>query len=276
MGDTSGCQISSNNLAVYIQGVTVIPSSNITSEYFVTASLPSSASLRRVWQFTTQGTITGPDTATLTLDYTQAHINCPEYNITFEGALNGTLIVKNQVFSAKKFMSYTLTSTYVLELTIKIPKAILECFGATTTQNYFFDVSLNDAASTSGGTSLSCNYSSSGWDVSGNVTQNQNEYCSGTCGTEQYKISENSLYISLDVSGSPYTIYPTATEQCSFTVNSCSNDCSSKCIVINVQNVYGYTNNVYTNTKLCTFDTYPYATFTYSTSGDSSGYFVYP
>ena len=77
MGDTSGCQISSQNLAVYLQGVSVEPSSNLTSEYFVTASLPSSASLRRVWQFTTQGTITGPDIATLTLDYTQAHINCP-------------------------------------------------------------------------------------------------------------------------------------------------------------------------------------------------------
>jgi len=47
MGDTSGCQINSNNLAVYLQGVTVGPSSKITSEYFVTASLPSSASLRR-------------------------------------------------------------------------------------------------------------------------------------------------------------------------------------------------------------------------------------
>ena len=55
MGDTSGCQISSNNLAVYLQGVTVEPSSNLTSEYFVTASLPSSISNKRVWQFTTQG-----------------------------------------------------------------------------------------------------------------------------------------------------------------------------------------------------------------------------
>ena len=146
MGDTSGCQISSNNLAVYIQGVSVEPSSNITSQYFVTASLPSSASLRRVWQFTTQGKITGPDTATLTLDYTQAHENCPDYNITFEGALNGTFIVKNQVFSANKFISYQLTSTYVLVLTLRVPKSIQECFGPGTTQNYSFSVFLNDAA----------------------------------------------------------------------------------------------------------------------------------
>ena len=34
MGDTSGCQISSQNLAVYLQGVSVEPSSNLTSEYF--------------------------------------------------------------------------------------------------------------------------------------------------------------------------------------------------------------------------------------------------
>ena len=77
MGDTSGCQISSNNLAVYLQGVTVGPSSKITSEYFVTASLPSCIKNKRVWQFTTQGKITGPDIAFLTLDYTQAHENCP-------------------------------------------------------------------------------------------------------------------------------------------------------------------------------------------------------
>lgn len=144
MTDVSGCQPSVNNLAAYLQGVSVQPSSSITSEYFVTASLPSSASLRRVWQFTTQGTITG--TSTLTLDYTQASIKCPLYNITFEGALNGTLVVHNQTFSANKYMSYTLLSQYVLQLTIKIPKKILECYGAGTTQDYYFDVYVNDAA----------------------------------------------------------------------------------------------------------------------------------
>jgi hypothetical protein len=149
MGDTSGCQISSNNLAVYLQGVSVEPSTNLTSQYFVTASLPSSVSTKRVWQFTTQGTITGPDVATLTLDYTQAYINCPLYNITFEGALNGLLTVKNQVFSANKFMSYTLTSAYVLVLTLRIPKTILECFGPGKTQHYSFDVYVNDAVSLS-------------------------------------------------------------------------------------------------------------------------------
>jgi len=144
MGDTSGCQISSNNLAVYLQGVSVTPSSNITSEYFVTASLPSSVKNKRVWQFTTQGTITGPDYATLTLDYTQAHINCPTYNITFEEALNGSLIVHNQVFSANKFVSYQLVSTYVLQLTVRIPNTIKECFGPTTPQQYFLNVNIND------------------------------------------------------------------------------------------------------------------------------------
>jgi len=177
MGDTSGCQISRNNLAVYLQGVTVEPSTNITSEYFVTASLPSSASLRRVWQFTTQGTITGPEVATLTLDYTQAHINCPLYNITFEGALNGLLTIHNQVFSANKFMSYTLTSAYVIVLSIKIPKAILECFGSGKTENYSFSVYVNDD-STTPTNSLSFNYTTNnslksttlyGTDASGNL-----------------------------------------------------------------------------------------------------------
>jgi hypothetical protein len=148
MGDVSGCVPSVNNLAAYLQGVDVQPSSSITNEYFVTASLPSSASLRRVWQFTTQGTITG--TSTLTLDYTQAAQKCPLYNITFEGALNGTLIIHNQTFSANKYISYALSPTnpYVLVLTIKIPKRILECYGVGTTQNYFFDVYVNDGATT--------------------------------------------------------------------------------------------------------------------------------
>ena len=89
MGDTSGCQISSSNLAVYLQGVSVTPSVNITSDYFVTASLPSSASTKRVWNFTSQGTLTGT-AGTLVLDYTEAKKACPLYNISFEGALTGT------------------------------------------------------------------------------------------------------------------------------------------------------------------------------------------
>ena len=83
------------------------------------------------------------------MDYTQAHINCPLYNITFEGSLNGTFTVKNQVFSANKFISYELTSTYVLVLTLRVPKSIQECFGLGTTQNYSFSLYVNDASSSS-------------------------------------------------------------------------------------------------------------------------------
>ena len=148
MGDTSGCLPTSDNLAVYLQGVSVTTSSFLTSEYFVTGSLPSASKNKRVWQFITQGTITGPDNATITLDYTQASENCPTYNITFEGALNGTLTIHNQVFSANKYMSYalSLTNPYVLYLTIKIPKRIQECYGATTPQAYFLNVYVNDSS----------------------------------------------------------------------------------------------------------------------------------
>lgn len=141
------CQPTLQNLAFYLQGVTVETSSNLTSDYFVTASLPSAAVDRRVWQFITQGLITGPGTATFTLDYTAASEKCPDFNITFEGALNGTLTVHNQVFSANKFVSYEVTSTYVLVLTIRIPKAILQCYGDNTTRSYSLDVYINDKAS---------------------------------------------------------------------------------------------------------------------------------
>lgn len=146
--DTSECQLASNNLAVYLQGVSVSSSTNVTSEYLTTATLPSSKINRRVWQFCSQGIITGPGTATIQLDYTQAHLKCPTYGITFEGPLNGTLTVHNQVFSANKYISYTLVSTYVLELTVTIPKRIQECYGTTTPQSYFFNVYINDSSCT--------------------------------------------------------------------------------------------------------------------------------
>ena len=178
------CQPTVQNLAIYLQGVTVKSSNNITSEYFVTASLPSSAQLRRVWQFQSQGTLS--DTSTLTLDYTAAHDACPEFNITFEGALNGTFIVHNQVFSANKYISYELVDTYVLVLTLKVPKSILECYGVGTIQNYSFTINLNDAAVN---TSLSFDYekpediNSTLTNSSGSCTwsSTQTYYYSGSC-----------------------------------------------------------------------------------------------
>ena len=150
MIDTSGCQPTFNNLAFYLQGVSVQPSTNMTSEYFVTATLPSSKASRRVWQFESQGTLTGPVGPTnsiFLLDYTQAAQKCPQFNITFVGALNGTLIIHNQTFSANKYMSYRRLSLYVLELKFdRFPTRIVECYGASSTQPYFFSVYINDAA----------------------------------------------------------------------------------------------------------------------------------
>jgi hypothetical protein len=144
MTDVSGCKFGNNNIAFYLQGVSITPSAELTYEYFTTASLPSSSPLRRVWQFQSQGTLS--QTSTLLLDYTEAHLKCPEYNITFEGALNGTFIVHNQTFSANRFISYELVSDYVLQLTLRIPKKILECYGVGKIQNYYFTININDAA----------------------------------------------------------------------------------------------------------------------------------
>ena len=138
------CEPTLQNLAFYIQGVTVTTSPTITYDYFVTGSLPSSASLQRVWQFQSQGTLS--EISTLTLDYTAAQEACPEFNITFKGALNGTFIVHNQTFSANKYISYKQVRRYTLELTLKVPKSIVECFGEGTTQNYYFSVNINDDA----------------------------------------------------------------------------------------------------------------------------------
>lgn len=139
------CEPTNQNVAFYLQGVTVESSPTVTTDYFVTASLPSSAVGRRVWQFTTQGVLTGA--GTWTLDYTQAHNVCPEFNITFEGALNGTLLIHNETFSAKKYLSYRLISPYVLVLTLeRLPKSIVKCYGPDAPQNYYFSINLNDSS----------------------------------------------------------------------------------------------------------------------------------
>jgi hypothetical protein len=210
MGDTSGCQVSNSNLAIYLQGVSVDPSSTISYDYFVTASLPAAAARRRVWQFISQGTILG--TSTLTLDYTQAYENCKEYNITFEDALNGTLIIHNQTFSANKYVSYALSPTnpYVLVLTITIPKKILQCYGAKP-QPYFLNININDGCFT-------C--------LCENVVQSipYNESSTGTNNSECTQLS-----YSYDWSSSGNTGTLTLTNLVSYDASSGTPNCESSC-----------------------------------------------
>jgi len=144
MMDKMSCALTNQNLAVYLQGVSV-ETSGMTYNYLTTASMPSSLSARRVWRFEAQGTIeTFP--AHLILNYTQAHENCPSYNITFEGALNGVLIINNQVFSANKYMTYSTPSLYTIVFSISLPKSIRRCY--TGPHPYYFSVCINDAATT--------------------------------------------------------------------------------------------------------------------------------
>lgn len=141
------CEPTLQNVAFYLQGVAVTTSPNLTYDYFVTASLPSSKVNRRVWQFESQGTLTGPvtpDNSTFVLDYTQAHEICPQFNITFQGRLNGVLNMKNETLSANQYLSYRLLRSYVLELKFKkLPRSIVECVGPVA---FYFSVNLSDAA----------------------------------------------------------------------------------------------------------------------------------
>jgi len=102
-----------------------------------------------VWQFESQGTLTGPIGPTnsiFLLDYTEAYKKCSQFNITFEGALNGTLLLHNQTFSANKYMSYRRIGEFVLELKFdRFPQRIVECYGASSTQPFYFSVYINDA-----------------------------------------------------------------------------------------------------------------------------------
>ena len=142
------CEPTQQNTAVYLQGVTVTTSSNIANEYFVTSTLPSAAPNRRVWSFMAQGTFTGPlsleTPSSFILDYTVARQNCPEFNISFDNALNGILILNNQEYSANRYLTYQQISLNVLLLSFRrFPRV---CRNKT---NYFFQIYLQDAASSS-------------------------------------------------------------------------------------------------------------------------------
>ena len=143
------CVLTDQNLAVYLQGVAV-KTVKMTYDYLITASMPSSSYARRVWRFEAQGVFETMETvpSQLILDYTEAHKNCPLYNITFDGALNGTLIVNNRVFSANKFVSYSTPSAYVIVFTFLLPRAIQRCHDTISKHPYYFSVNLNDAAVT--------------------------------------------------------------------------------------------------------------------------------
>lgn len=252
MGDTSGCQPSLQNLAFYIQGVSVEPSSNLTSEYFVTGTLPSSNAGKRVWQFISQGALsTPPGVGTFTLDYTEAQKQCPDIQVSFSGPINGNLIFYNEVFSAKKYMSVVSTGS-VAVMTIRVPPSIIRCKGSGA-HPYYFNVNLDDGTS-----AFSLNYDdTSGWtstqiailDISGAGG------CSGTCGDfvayYDSTTDPSTLNVYLD---STYTyFYITATNETSgnatFIVNNCSNGngCPTEpCLSVTVtnNNGKGYTGTV--------------------------------
>ena len=97
------------------------------------------------------------------------------------------------MFSANKFISYELTSAYVLVLSIKVPKSIQECFGPGTTQNYSFSLYVNDASSSSI-IELTYDMDSSGTGYT---------YIAGTDGAPDELIASSSLtYEYTDSSGS--------------------------------------------------------------------------
>lgn len=141
---SSTCTPTLQNTAFYLQGVS-IETFQLSYDYFVTGTLPSSAADRRVWQFISQGHIYGQNNAILNLDYQAAQEKCPEIQITFSGPLNGNLIFYNQVFSAKKYMSFR-SFGYIAIISIKIPRSVLECHGANAFHPYFFNVNVDDAA----------------------------------------------------------------------------------------------------------------------------------
>ena len=251
MGDTSGCQPSRNNLAVYLQGVSIEPSSNINSEYFVTGTLPSSNAGKRVWQFISQGILsTPPGSATLTLDYTEAQKECPAIQVSFSSPINGNLIFYNEVFSAKKYMSLVSTGS-VAVMTIKVPPSIIQCKG-NGPHPYYFNVNLNDGTS-----AFTLNYNDTSYWTSTSITitdtSGSGGGCSGTCGDFVAYFDSTTdpsiLNVYLD---STYTVYTiTATNDTSgnatFIVNNCSssNGCSATeaCLSVTVTDVAGSTNS---------------------------------
>lgn len=283
---SSTCLPTLNNTAFYLQGV-AITTSNLFYDYFVTGTLPSAAGGKRVWSFLAQGFLTSAS-GSFILNYQQAQQRCPAIIITFAEPLNGTLIIHNQIFSAKKYMTFAESPTAPeITIGIRLPRSIVECYGAGP-HPYYFSVDLDDGTST-----LQLTYIGSTanppWTTnttSGFSISDSSGTCSGTCGvfTGYYSSSNPStLNVSLDSTFTGYSITATnysSTESPTFIVNNCST--SNACTAISsCFSVQAYPSNTYYPVQAGSSVTFTWCTsgttfvaaattpvFFYSTSGD--------
>jgi len=133
------CSIQPNNLPVFIQGVSYL-SDNTSIDYLTIAANPSIEKTQRVWNLTGQGSFTTNE-AIILLDFTNADRVCSLYEITFEDALNGTLIMHNETLSAKCYMTYKKIGNLIFELRIRTKSLHAE----KKKHSFYFNVQIKDS-----------------------------------------------------------------------------------------------------------------------------------
>jgi hypothetical protein len=119
-----------NNQTISLQNFTV----EIYQSNFATIILiPSNVSLKRVWNFILNGTITSQ-----TITYDLSKVLSQRYNATFEGSVYGTLQVNNQSYIANDYMKP------IIDLKKKTITFVIQNIQLTENVSIFYNVFLND------------------------------------------------------------------------------------------------------------------------------------
>jgi len=149
------CQPSDKNLPLYFQNILpsvspTLPQNKIL--YSTTGSIPSYIPLNRIWNFLCNGTFTG-NQIVLFFDASSILQECSQYNIRFEGKINGQLTIKKKDYPVQKYVSKTLVydsrgRVSGIRFTITKP----ECLSAGKTVEFYLNVYVNDSDTTTNNT----------------------------------------------------------------------------------------------------------------------------
>ena len=140
--------IPATNLPIYLQKYTVAITDGSVSWAIISAN-PSNLSLKRVWSFQLNGTLSHTTRDTYTIEYNLDNVEDAGYVISFEGTAIGSILLSNTAFVVnEKNLTFTYVDTptqkrIVLQLDAKICPV-----KEGRTREFLLDFYLNDAATT--------------------------------------------------------------------------------------------------------------------------------
>lgn len=144
---TSSCEPSSNNFPIYFQSI--IPSISPLHKdnrilYATTGSLPSYIVFNRIWNFICHGTFVGQSVSVF-YDATELIQKCPEFNVTFEGKINGQLTLGRCDSQLQKHVTYRVVTNESRQVTGIIFDITAPSLSNTDKiRDFYFNIFLND------------------------------------------------------------------------------------------------------------------------------------